>query len=183
MIRSETNLVAGLKRLDPDVPEHWTTDGLPRVDMVANLSGEQQCTRDDITDLAPDLTREAAAAAGVAPVIDPAPADLAARLADLTARNAELQTLLEKLEKEQRSNLAQQSQIGRDLAAMNHTTDDERRAAAQESWNRTLTARKAAVDAAVDMLESHGIKVSPSPLQSAMSSAKGAIRSSPRVRI
>lgn len=49
-----------LKALDPANDDHWTSDGLPRVDVITGLVG-QAVTRADITGLAPGLTREALA--------------------------------------------------------------------------------------------------------------------------
>lgn len=45
-----------LLSLSPDNDEHWTEDGLPRVDVVVELSGVQ-VRRADIEALAPDLRR------------------------------------------------------------------------------------------------------------------------------
>lgn len=52
-----------LSRLDPKNDEHWTSDGVPRVDAVSTMVG-RAVTRKEIVDAAPALTRESAAAAG-----------------------------------------------------------------------------------------------------------------------
>lgn len=51
-------LMQALKQLDPNNDEHWTADGLPRVDVVTALLGKT-VGRQDITNAAPELTREA----------------------------------------------------------------------------------------------------------------------------
>lgn len=55
--------LAILQQLDPSNADHWTSDGLPRVDVVSALAGGVQVTREQITNAAPKLTRESAAAA------------------------------------------------------------------------------------------------------------------------
>lgn len=55
-------ILAALEQLDPANDEHWTSDGLPRVDVVANLSGHKQVQRSEITSTAPKFTRESATA-------------------------------------------------------------------------------------------------------------------------
>lgn len=55
-------ILAALEKLDPENDEHWTSDGLPRVDVVANLSGHKQVQRAEITSTAPKFTRESAKA-------------------------------------------------------------------------------------------------------------------------
>ena len=47
-----------LASLDPKNAGHWTQDGLPKLEIVKLLSGETKATRDDITAIAPELTRE-----------------------------------------------------------------------------------------------------------------------------
>lgn len=54
-------LADALALLDPDNDDHWTKYGKPKVGAVNEISGgDYKLT--DISDLAPDLTREAAAA-------------------------------------------------------------------------------------------------------------------------
>lgn len=48
---------AAVTQLDPAKDEHWTADGLPRVDAVAALSGEQSVNRRDVERYAPDVVR------------------------------------------------------------------------------------------------------------------------------
>ena len=46
-----------LAQLDHNDDAHWTEDGLPRVDVVAGLTGDKGLKRSDITNAAPDLVR------------------------------------------------------------------------------------------------------------------------------
>ncbi len=49
-----------LAALDPKNDDQWTADGLPRVDVVANMTGDKALQRQDITDADPEFTREKA---------------------------------------------------------------------------------------------------------------------------
>jgi hypothetical protein len=52
-----------LSHLDPANDEHWTADGLPRMDAIVELlGGDTSVTRKDVTDAVPGLTREVAQA-------------------------------------------------------------------------------------------------------------------------
>ncbi len=55
------NINEALSSLDPANDEHWTADGLPRMDAVQALVGSSDITREDVTNAAPDLTRETSA--------------------------------------------------------------------------------------------------------------------------
>lgn len=55
--RHALNLV--LANLDPENDDHWTSDGLPRVEVVG-AALQRKVTRREITECAPGLTREAA---------------------------------------------------------------------------------------------------------------------------
>lgn len=57
------NIVEALGTLDPANDEQWTADGLPRMDVIEELVGDKSITRADVTNAAPDFTRETAAAA------------------------------------------------------------------------------------------------------------------------
>lgn len=46
-----------LAKLDPKNDNHWTTDGLPRLDTVKQMSGDNSLTRETLTRVAPELTR------------------------------------------------------------------------------------------------------------------------------
>jgi len=63
------NIVEALNTLDPKNDDQWTADGLPRMDVVEGLVGDKSITRADVTNAAPDFTRETAA-----DVPDPDPA-------------------------------------------------------------------------------------------------------------
>lgn len=52
-----------LAKLDPANPNHWTDDGLPRMDTIKILSGDPSLTREQVTTAAPAFNREAALAA------------------------------------------------------------------------------------------------------------------------
>ncbi len=47
-----------LAQLDHANDEHWTADGAPRVEVVAELTGNKDLKRKDITDAAPKFTRQ-----------------------------------------------------------------------------------------------------------------------------
>lgn len=51
-------LIKALAELDPANDEHWTRDGLPRVDAVAALSGLTGLKRGDLEAAAPGFSRE-----------------------------------------------------------------------------------------------------------------------------
>lgn len=51
-----------LESLDPRDDGHWTSNGIPRVDVVSGLVG-REVLRQEITDAAPELTRSTLAAA------------------------------------------------------------------------------------------------------------------------
>lgn len=53
-----------LEKLDPTNDTHWTSDGLPRMDIVEELSGDKGLTRAKVTEAQPGFSR-AAAIAGV----------------------------------------------------------------------------------------------------------------------
>lgn len=44
--------------LDHQNDEHWTADGLPRVDVIRQLTADDSITRQDITNAAPKFARE-----------------------------------------------------------------------------------------------------------------------------
>lgn len=60
-----------LAKLDPTNDNHWTADGLPRIDTVKMLAGDQGLTRDSITAVSPTFNREQALAGGVIAVVAP----------------------------------------------------------------------------------------------------------------
>lgn len=63
-----------LSSLDVGNDNHWTGDGLPRLDTVKMLSGDQSVTRDAVTQAAPGFTRTTAAVAPAAtPAVTPSP--------------------------------------------------------------------------------------------------------------
>ncbi len=53
------NIVEALDKLDSTNDEQWTAQGLPRVEIVTALLGVEELTRKEITEAAPDFTREA----------------------------------------------------------------------------------------------------------------------------
>lgn len=56
-----------LAQLDPANGEHWTADGLPRLDVLKGLAGFA-VTRDDLNKVAPGFTRKNAEVPGEKPV-------------------------------------------------------------------------------------------------------------------
>lgn len=55
-----TAIVEALKKLDVNNDNHWTADGLPRIDTVKFLGSIQTLTREDINAAAPKFTRTSA---------------------------------------------------------------------------------------------------------------------------
>lgn len=55
------NLVDSLKKLDVKNDNHWTADGLPRLDTVKMLAADQTVTRDQVAAAAPGFSRDSAA--------------------------------------------------------------------------------------------------------------------------
>lgn len=51
------SLIEALKTLDPENNDHWTSDGLPRLDVLKNLTGTQ-VTREQITAQAKSFNRK-----------------------------------------------------------------------------------------------------------------------------
>jgi len=69
-----SKILDALKRLDHKNDNHWTEDGLPRVDTVKLLAGDSSITRELVTKEAPSFTRfsaaeEANAAGAQAPIV------------------------------------------------------------------------------------------------------------------
>lgn len=60
------NITDALSKLDPANDNHWTQDGLPRLDTIKILAGDPGLTREAVTAAAPDFNRASAqqAAAG-----------------------------------------------------------------------------------------------------------------------
>lgn len=63
---------AALSKLDPTNDNHWTQDGLPRLDTVKILSGNPGLTREMVTDAVPGFSRASAQAAAEAGAGTPA---------------------------------------------------------------------------------------------------------------
>lgn len=61
-------LEQALAQLDPANDDCWTADGLPRMDMLAELTGDRTIKRSDVTALASELTRDTAPPIETAPV-------------------------------------------------------------------------------------------------------------------
>lgn len=54
------SIAEALAQLDPENDEHWTSDGLPRIDVVQKVAGLKKLSRQEITDADPNFTRETA---------------------------------------------------------------------------------------------------------------------------
>jgi len=59
-----SKILEALSKLDTNNDNHWTADGLPRIETVRMLSGDQTITREQITAEAPDFSRSAAVVPG-----------------------------------------------------------------------------------------------------------------------
>jgi hypothetical protein len=71
-----TAIQAALKQLDPKDDNQWTADGLPRIDAVRTLVGDQTISREDVNAAALGFNREAAGGEnrpGTPPVAPAAP--------------------------------------------------------------------------------------------------------------
>lgn len=53
------NILEALAKLDQSNDEHWTADGLPRVDVIGKMIGQTDLKRQDITNAAPEFVRGA----------------------------------------------------------------------------------------------------------------------------
>lgn len=51
------DLITALGALDADDDDHWTSNGLPRVDVLKEMTGNDEITRSMIDDVAPDYVR------------------------------------------------------------------------------------------------------------------------------
>ncbi len=60
MDQKNERLLQVLRAMDPTEDELWTTDGMPRVDVVANLMQQPLIGRAEITEAAPDFSRDMA---------------------------------------------------------------------------------------------------------------------------
>jgi hypothetical protein len=54
--------IAALQQLDPQNENHWTSDGLPRLETVRLLAGDSALTREAVTSALPGFTRTSAVA-------------------------------------------------------------------------------------------------------------------------
>lgn len=52
-----SKITEALSKLDPSNDNHWTQDGLPRLDTVKILAGDPSLTREAVTAAAPDFNR------------------------------------------------------------------------------------------------------------------------------
>jgi len=59
MAKTNEEILEAVRALDPHNDEHWTADGMPRLDAVENLLGDN-VTRKAVTNAAPDFTRAVA---------------------------------------------------------------------------------------------------------------------------
>lgn len=57
------DLKQALSKLNHQDDSHWTSDGLPRIDILAELTGDKELTRKAVTEASPQLTRESFAEA------------------------------------------------------------------------------------------------------------------------
>lgn len=55
-----TRVANAVAKLDPAVDEHWTSEGLPSVSVVADTVGDQKVTREMIDEAAPEFNRQRA---------------------------------------------------------------------------------------------------------------------------
>ena len=60
MASNADKIVEGLGKLDPNNDDHWTTEGLPRVEVVQELAGLTSLTRKEITETGRGFDRDVA---------------------------------------------------------------------------------------------------------------------------
>ena len=65
-----SDITDALSMLDPALDDHWTSDGLPRMDVMCDLVGKT-ITRQEVTDAAPLFTRDAPAVGELRPGSEP----------------------------------------------------------------------------------------------------------------
>lgn len=70
-------IIAALQKLDLQNNEHWTADGLPRIDTVRMFAGNPGLSREDITKAAPDFSRQSPVLNAPLPDAPPAPVSAA----------------------------------------------------------------------------------------------------------
>jgi hypothetical protein len=89
-----STLNAALRQLDPKNDNHWTSDGLPRLETVRLMAGDAHLTREAVTAAAPGFTRGKAvplqAVAAVASEHTTSPTAIAAPAAEQPAAQGEL---------------------------------------------------------------------------------------------
>jgi hypothetical protein len=64
-----SDLIEALQLLDPTNDAHWTQDGAPRIDVLKELTGDQELSRAMIVNAAPEFSRAAAAASAAPPSV------------------------------------------------------------------------------------------------------------------
>lgn len=67
-MKNNQAIIAALQKLDPSNDNHWTGDGLPRLDTVKLNAGDQSLTREDVTKAWPEFSRSNVTPAPQAPV-------------------------------------------------------------------------------------------------------------------
>lgn len=99
-----SKLLEALGKLDPTNDNHWTAEGLPRLETVRMLAGDQTVSREAITQVAPEFNRATAAAnsAGTEQPEQNAPVatsederEMETELAELDSHIAKIQQYLE----------------------------------------------------------------------------------------
>lgn len=58
-----TNIQAALAQLDPSKDDHWTAEGLPRIDVLKTLASDQALTRETVSAAVPGFSRAVASGA------------------------------------------------------------------------------------------------------------------------
>ncbi len=65
------NILESLAKLDPSDDNHWTGDGMPRMDILQKLTRTPDLSRSQVTNAAPDFTRESVKAAEAPDPVEP----------------------------------------------------------------------------------------------------------------
>lgn len=107
-------LIEALQKLDKANDNHWTSDGLPKVDTVRFLAGDQTITREQISAAAPNFNRNS----------EDAPAPVATEVPDHAAKVQGLEAEIAGLDAEEAKLNAKMAEIEADRALLRKHRDE-----------------------------------------------------------
>ena len=197
MAKTNEEILEAVRALDPQNDEHWTADGLPRLDAVENLLGSD-VSRKTVTDAASSFTRAAAqelaeaepltgeetgdplaegsveseptASEEIGDPLAEGSADLEAELdAEIQGAQERIQAIREGLDEGKRVLLEVEGDLGRLRDKKNQQFPPMTQAEAIQRFQRNELAKRAVAQGVTG----------PSPLDSAMRSARKVRRQAP----